>query len=66
MEFSQLPLGHLRAAVLCHDDHYIDRQVLSLLKGTLDQEIGWTNEQFGWVNASFQLADGLGVLRLVR
>jgi ACS family hexuronate transporter-like MFS transporter len=36
--------------------NYIDRQVLSLIKGTLDVELGWTNTQFGYTNAAFQLA----------
>jgi ACS family hexuronate transporter-like MFS transporter len=42
--------------------NYIDRQILSLLKEILDQEIGWTNEQFGWVNSAFQLSYGVGLL----
>lgn len=42
--------------------NYIDRQILSLLKETLDREIGWTNAQFGWVNSAFQLAYGAGLL----
>ena len=42
--------------------NYIDRQILALLKETLDKEIGWTNEQFGWVNASFQFAYAFGLL----
>ena len=42
--------------------NYIDRQILSLLKETLDVKIGWTNEQFGWVNSAFQLAYGIGLL----
>jgi MFS transporter, ACS family, hexuronate transporter len=42
--------------------NYVDRQILSLLKGILDQQIGWTNEQFGWVNSAFQLSYGLGLL----
>ena len=42
--------------------NYIDRHILSLLKDTLDKEIGWSNEQFGWVNASFQIAYGLSFL----
>jgi ACS family hexuronate transporter-like MFS transporter len=42
--------------------NYVDRQVLSLLKGTLDQEFHWTNEQFGLVNAYFQGAYGVGLL----
>ena len=36
--------------------NYIDRQVLALIKGTLDVELGWTNTQFGFTNAAFQLA----------
>ena len=42
--------------------NYVDRQILSLLKEMLDQQIGWTNEQFGWVNAAFQLAYGFGLV----
>jgi ACS family hexuronate transporter-like MFS transporter len=42
--------------------NYIDRQILSLLKEILDQQIGWTNEQFGLVNSAFQFAYGLGLL----
>src|SRR5512143_1951491 len=42
--------------------NYIDRQILSLLKEILDQQIGWTNEQFGWVNSAFQLAYAVGLL----
>lgn len=34
--------------------NYIDRQILSLLKPLLDQELGWTNEQFGMANSLFQ------------
>ena len=34
--------------------NYIDRQILALLKPTLDTELGWTNEQYGSVNAAFQ------------
>jgi len=42
--------------------NYIDRQILSLLKETLDAQLGWTNQQFGWVNSAFQLSYGLGLL----
>lgn len=42
--------------------NYIDRQILSLLKETLDKEIGWTNAEFGMVNSAFQLSYGLGLL----
>jgi ACS family hexuronate transporter-like MFS transporter len=41
---------------------YVDRQILSLLKGTLDEQFHWTNEQFGLVNAYFQGAYGVGLL----
>jgi ACS family hexuronate transporter-like MFS transporter len=41
--------------------NYIDRQVLSLIKGTLDVELGWTNTQFGYTNAAFQLAYALSL-----
>lgn len=34
--------------------NYLDRQILALLKSTLDRELGWTNEQYGLVNAAFQ------------
>src|SRR5512147_1452820 len=42
--------------------NYIDRQILSLIKEILDQQIGWSNEQFGWVNSAFQFAYGIGLL----
>jgi ACS family hexuronate transporter-like MFS transporter len=42
--------------------NYIDRQILSLLKPMLDQELHWTNAQFGEVNAAFQAAYAVGLL----
>ncbi len=42
--------------------NYIDRQILSLIKPILDQELGWTNTQFGWVNALFQGAYAISYL----
>ena len=42
--------------------NYIDRQILSLLKPILDEQLGWTNEQFGQVNAAFQGAYAVGLL----
>ena len=42
--------------------NYIDRQILSLLKPILDEQMGWTNEQFGLINSAFQGAYGLGLL----
>jgi len=41
--------------------NYIDRQVLALIKGTLDTELGWTNAQYGQANAAFQLAYGVSL-----
>ncbi len=42
--------------------NYIDRQILSLLKPILDEQLEWTNEEFGMVNSAFQGAYGLGLL----
>ena len=42
--------------------NYIDRQILSLLKPILDDQLKWTNEQFGYVNSAFQGAYGIGLL----
>jgi len=42
--------------------NYIDRQILALIKGILDDELHWTNEDFGNVNALFQLAYAVGLL----
>jgi MFS transporter, ACS family, hexuronate transporter len=42
--------------------NYIDRQILSLLKPMLDEELRWTNEQFGQVNSVFQGAYALSLL----
>ena len=42
--------------------NYVDRQILSLIKPILDDELGWTNEQFGLVNSIFQGTYGLGLL----
>jgi ACS family hexuronate transporter-like MFS transporter len=42
--------------------NYIDRQILSLLKPILDEQLHWTNEQFGVINSVFQAAYGFGLL----
>jgi MFS transporter, ACS family, hexuronate transporter len=42
--------------------NYIDRQILSLLKPILDEQLHWTNEEFGRVNAAFQAAYAVGLL----
>jgi ACS family hexuronate transporter-like MFS transporter len=42
--------------------NYIDRQILSLIKPILDEQLHWTNEQFGMVNSAFQGAYGISLL----
>jgi len=42
--------------------NYMDRQILSLLKPILDNQLRWTNAQFGMVNAAFQAAYAVGLL----
>ena len=42
--------------------NYIDRQILSLIKPILDEELKWSNEDFGLVNSAFQGAYAVGLL----
>ena len=42
--------------------NYMDRQILSLLKPLLDQQMGWSNTAFGTINAFFQAAYACGLL----
>ncbi|NDB95795.1 MAG: MFS transporter, partial [Verrucomicrobia bacterium] len=42
--------------------NYIDRQILSLLKPILDDQLHWTNAEFGMVNSAFQGAYGASLL----
>lgn len=42
--------------------NYVDRQILSLIKPILDEQLHWTDSQFGAVNAAFQGAYGLSLL----
>ncbi len=42
--------------------NYIDRQILSLLKPILDDQMGWTNAEFGLVNSAFQGAYAIGLV----
>lgn len=41
--------------------NYVDRQILSLLKPILDEEMGWTSTQFGAINSAFQAAYGVSL-----
>jgi MFS transporter, ACS family, hexuronate transporter len=42
--------------------NYLDRQVLSLLKPTLQAEFGWTNQDFAHFGSTFQIATALALL----
>jgi ACS family hexuronate transporter-like MFS transporter len=41
--------------------NYIDRQILSLLKPILDEQLGWTSTQFGAINSAFQASYGVSL-----
>lgn len=40
--------------------NYIDRAVLSILKPTLDRELGWSQVDYGWMVTAFQLTYAIG------
>ena len=42
--------------------NYMDRQVIALLKPTLEMQLGWTDADFGRIVATFTLAYGIGSL----
>jgi len=42
--------------------NYVDRQVLGLLKGTLQHEFGWNEIDYSWIVFSFQTAYAIGLL----
>ena len=42
--------------------NYIDRQVIGILKPTLQTEIGWTEVDYSWIVFSFQAAYAIGLL----
>jgi ACS family hexuronate transporter-like MFS transporter len=42
--------------------NYLDRQVLSYLKPTLEKEFGWDNAMYGWITSCFQAFYALGLL----
>src|SRR3982750_527756 len=41
--------------------NYLDRQVISLVKGTLDAEFNWTKTDYANITAVFQLAYAIGL-----
>jgi ACS family hexuronate transporter-like MFS transporter len=64
---AQNPIGKFRWVIcallfLATTINYIDRQILSLIKEILDEELHWTNEDFGIVNSIFQGAYGFGLV----
>src|SRR5260370_2652372 len=46
--------------------NYIDRQVLGVLKGTLQHEFGWNEIQYGHLVSYFQIAYAAGMLLMGR
>jgi ACS family hexuronate transporter-like MFS transporter len=46
--------------------NYTDRQVLSVLKPTLQQMYGWSETGYGWLAISFQVAYGVGYVAFGR
>lgn len=42
--------------------NYVDRQVLALLKPTLEAEFGWTDQEFAHLGSVFQLSAALALL----
>jgi ACS family hexuronate transporter-like MFS transporter len=46
--------------------NYIDRQVIGILKPTLQTEIGWTEVEYSWIVFWFQTAYAVGLLAVGR
>lgn len=46
--------------------NYIDRQVLGILKSTLQAEFGWDEIDYGWIVFAFQTAYAIGMLGVGR
>src|SRR5438552_765199 len=42
--------------------NYVDRQVIGILKPTLQTEFGWTELDYSWIIFSFQTAYAIGLL----
>ena len=42
--------------------NYVDRQVIGILKPTLEGEIGWSELDYSWIVVAFQTAYALGLL----
>jgi ACS family hexuronate transporter-like MFS transporter len=46
--------------------NYVDRQVIGILKPTLQAEFGWSEVAYGWIVFSFQTAYAIGLLTVGR
>jgi ACS family hexuronate transporter-like MFS transporter len=46
--------------------NYVDRQVIGILKPTLQAEFGWSEIAYGWIVFSFQTAYAIGLLMVGR
>jgi ACS family hexuronate transporter-like MFS transporter len=46
--------------------NYVDRQVIGILKPTLQTEFGWTEIDYGWIVFAFQTAYAIGLLSVGR
>lgn len=46
--------------------NYMDRQILGILAGTLEREIGWTESEYGFIVTAFQAAYAAGLLAFGR
>ncbi len=46
--------------------NYVDRQVIGILKPTLQTEFGWTEIDYGWIVFAFQTAYAIGLLGVGR
>src|SRR5258706_1243134 len=65
------PLGRVRWTICAllfgaATVNYLDRQVLSVLKGTLSHELGWNELDYGKLVTAFQAAYALGMLLMGR
>jgi ACS family hexuronate transporter-like MFS transporter len=63
----KLNIGHVRWTICAMlfaatSINYMDRQVISLLKPTLQQSIGLTEVNYGYIVVAFQLAYAIGLL----
>src|SRR5687767_1615365 len=46
--------------------NYVDRQVIGILKPTLQEEFGWSEIDYGWIVFAFQTAYAIGLLGVGR